>query len=57
MLAPLPQSQDPLLDTVSTTCGSGWVRSLYARVEEVSAAQLRTHPLPQVVPTVSNSDV
>ena len=43
------------LDTVSTTCGSGWVRSLYACIEEVSRRpKLRTHPLPQVVLTVSN---
>src|SRR4051794_5058878 len=47
-------SNDPLLDTVSTTCGSGWVRSLYAFVENVCRAQLRTHPLPQVVLTVSD---
>jgi len=34
------------------------VRSLYACIEEISAAQLRTHPLPQVVLTVPkrNSD-
>src|SRR5262249_37193518 len=31
------------LEAVSTTCGSGWVRE-----------PLRTHPLPQVVLTVSN---
>jgi len=45
------------LDAVSTTCGSGWVRSLYACFEKVSRRPgLRTHPLPQVVLTVSNRD-
>ena len=47
------KSQACLLDTVSTTCGSGWVRSLYACVENQSPLA-STHPLPQVVPTVSN---
>jgi len=37
------------LDTVSTTCGSGWVRSQGVRRRQL----LRTHPLPQVVLTVS----
>jgi len=47
--------QNLLLDTVSTTCDSGWVRSLYAGIEEVSRRpKLRTHPLSQVVLTVSN---
>ncbi|HEX7774208.1 MAG TPA: amino acid adenylation domain-containing protein, partial [Pyrinomonadaceae bacterium] len=32
-----------VLDTVSTTCGSGWVRSLHAGVEEISRRQA-THP-------------
>jgi len=31
------------LDTVSTTCGSGWVRSLYACMEEFSPPKA-THP-------------
>jgi hypothetical protein len=40
------------LDRVSTTCGSGWVnRTKLARFESL------THPLPQVVLTVSNNDV
>jgi hypothetical protein len=37
------------LDTVSTTCGSGWVNDPY-RANRVRL----THPLPQVVLTVSN---
>jgi len=56
------------LDTVSTTCGSGWVRRRLhlARLRlhppataggtdciQVSPCRLRTHPLPQVVLTVS----
>jgi hypothetical protein len=42
------------LDTVSTTCGSGWVNDPY-RANRVRL----THALPQVVLTVSNyvSDV
>ena len=38
----------PNLDTVSTTCGSGWVRS-----HAVTQSRWRIHPLPQVVLTVS----
>jgi len=43
-------NQKPLLDTVSTTCGSGWVRSL------LDCHWLRTHPLPRTVLTVSKYD-
>ena len=60
------KSQDLLLEEVSTTCGSGWVRSRHASMWSVltvrsvdlrrdSAAShgWRTHPLPQVVLTSS----
>src|SRR6185369_17772297 len=47
----LPQNSEFLLDTVSTTCGSGWVRQ-----PSDIATRLRTHPLPQVVLTVSNNN-
>jgi len=54
------------LEKVSTTCGSGWVRS-HQVVEDIretvriyglkrkfsGATRLRTHPLPQVVLTSS----
>jgi hypothetical protein len=40
------------LDTVSTTCGSGWVNH---RIEDLMLTT--THPLPQVVLTVSKYDV
>ena len=42
------KSWKSLLETVSTTCDSRWVRSLHAH-------SYRTHPLSQVVLTVSNS--
>jgi len=38
------------LDTVSTTCGSGWV---HAQPLGSEPRLQRTHPLPQVVLTVS----
>ena len=45
----LPQKSVLGLEEVSTTCDSGWVRSRADR----SARGLRTHPLSQVVLTVS----
>jgi len=39
------------LDTVSTTCGSGWVHAQPI----LDSSLRRTHPLPQVVLTVSKS--
>src|ERR1051325_10562684 len=40
------------LDTVSTTCDSGWVRS-----HQATRPRLRTHPLSQVVLTVSKCEI
>ena len=46
-------SQWSNLGRVSTTCGSGWVRS-HARTDIINQAKwLRTDPLPQVVLTLS----
>ena len=42
---------DPLLDTVSTARGSGWVRR-----RPVFRSLRRTHPLPRAVLTVSKCD-
>ena len=51
----LPQKSGIPLGTVSTTCSSGWVRSCAATDLLNTGIKLRTHPLPQVVLTVSNS--
>src|SRR5215217_4944218 len=47
-------TQKSLLDTVSTTCGSGWVNCPKFKIKEISCLS-STHPLPQVVLTVSKT--
>jgi len=41
------------LEEVSTTCGSGWVNDWHA---VLISNPIGTHPLPQVVLTVSNDN-
>jgi hypothetical protein len=47
----------PNLDTVSTTCDSGWVDDQHAILLNDFECRGLTHPLSQVVLTVSNSDL
>jgi len=50
------KSRELHLDTVSTTCGSGWVDDERAILLRAFEFWRFTHPLPQVVLTVSNND-
>src|ERR1043165_2811677 len=49
----LPQSMTSLLDTVSTTRGSGWVADQRCDVANDFESERLSHLLPQVVLTVS----
>jgi hypothetical protein len=50
--APLPQSRESLLDTVSTARGSGWVKRRDSKINGNIAGLTSTHPLPRAVLTV-----
>jgi hypothetical protein len=52
----LHKSSDWMVDEVSTTCGSGWVEDQLCDITNDFEYVRVTHPLPQVVLTVSKRD-